>query len=174
MTVVRSLGQLIPRVDNLAFLAETAVVVGDVEIGALASIWYGAVLRGDVGAIAIGERTNIQDNVCIHMTHAVSNTTVGGDVIVGHGAVLHGALIEDHALVGINSIVMDNARIGEGAWVAAGSVVPPGMIVPAHTLVRGAPARVVRPVKEAEKSWAKQAVERYLELARLHRSAVTV
>lgn len=173
MAVVRALGKTRPVIESSAFLAETAVVVGDVHVGECASIWYGAVLRGDVGTIRVGARSNIQDNACIHMTHGVSNAEIGDNVIVGHGAVIHGAVVESHALVGISAVLMDNARIGEGAWVAAGSVVPPGMIVPPGMLVRGSPAREIRPVKEEETRWAQEAIQRYLGLAERHALSVS-
>ncbi len=158
-----------PVVAETAYLADSATLIGAVQIAEEASVWFGAVLRGDVGKIVVGPRTNIQDNACLHMTHTVSDTVLGSDVIVGHNAVLHGALVGDGALIGIGSIVMDNARIGAGAWVAAGSVVPPGMEVPEGVLVRGSPARVARPVREQERVWAAGAVRRYLDLAAAYR-----
>ena len=151
------------------FIADNATLVGEVAVGDEASIWYGAVLRGDVGRIVIGSRTNVQDNATIHMTHQVSHAVLGADVIVGHNAVIHGALIEDAVLIGMSSVVLDNARVGAGSWVAAGSVVPPNFIVPPGMLVRGSPAKVVREVRADEREWARQGVLRYVELARQHR-----
>src|SRR5690606_36935059 len=118
VAVIRAYKSRAPRFAPGVFVAESASIVGDVELGAEASVWYGAVLRGDVGRIGIGARTNIQDNACIHMTHQVSDALIGDDVIVAHNVVLHGAIIEAGALVGMNAVVMDNARIGAGAWVA--------------------------------------------------------
>ena len=119
-----------PIVHPDAFVASTASVLGDVEIEADASIWFGAVLRGDMGKIRIGARSNIQDNATVHMTHEVSDAIIGCDVLVGHNAVIHGAIVEDETLIGMGSIVMDNARVGKGAWVAAGTLVPPRTVIP--------------------------------------------
>jgi carbonic anhydrase/acetyltransferase-like protein (isoleucine patch superfamily) len=151
------------------FVADTATVVGAVEVADQVSIWYGAVLRGDVGRISIGARTNVQDNATIHMTHRQSDALIGSDVIIGHNAVVHGATVEDAALIGMQSVVLDNARIGAGSWVAAGSLVPPNLVVPPGVLVRGSPAKIVRELTLEERAWARDAASRYVELARQHR-----
>jgi gamma-carbonic anhydrase len=169
VAVIRAFGQAHPRFGQRVFVADTAAITGDVELADDVSVWYGAVLRGDVGKIRIGARTNIQDNACLHMTHEVSDTVVGADVIIGHNVVLHGAIVEDNALIGMNAVVMDNAVVGEGSWIAAGSVVPPKLVIPPRSLVRGSPGRVVRPIKDEEQAWAKDAIERYLGLAREHK-----
>jgi carbonic anhydrase/acetyltransferase-like protein (isoleucine patch superfamily) len=169
MAVIRGFGSEHPRFGQRVFVADTAAITGAVELADDVSIWYGAVLRGDVGKIRIGARTNIQDNACVHMTHEVSDAVVGADVIVGHNAVLHGAIVEDGALIGMNAVVMDNAVVGAGAWVAAGSVVPPKLVIPARSLVRGSPARVVRLINDEERAWASDAIQRYLGLAREHK-----
>lgn len=171
MAVIRAYKDRKPRFGDGVFVAESASIIGDVELGADVSIWYGAVLRGDVGRIIIGPRTNVQDNACIHMTHQVSDAVIGSDVIIAHNVVVHGAVIEDGALIGMNAVVMDNACIGAGAWVAAGSVVPPNMRVAPGTLVRGSPARPGRPVRDEEREWARGAIARYLDLAAEHRKA---
>ncbi len=171
MAVIRAFGSAAPRFGSEVFVADTATVIGDVEVGDGVSLWYGAVLRGDVGRIRIGARTNIQDNASVHMTHQVSDALIGSDVIVGHNAVVHGAIIEDGALVGMHAVVMDNARLGAGSWVAAGSVVPPNLVVPPNVLVRGSPAKVVRELRPEEREWARGGVLRYLDLAREHRRA---
>jgi carbonic anhydrase/acetyltransferase-like protein (isoleucine patch superfamily) len=158
-----------PLVHPDAFVASTASVLGDVEIDADASIWFGAVLRGDMGKIRVGARSNIQDNATVHMTHEVSDAIIGCDVIVGHNAVIHGALIEDEALIGMGAIVMDNARVGKGAWVAAGTLVPPRTVIPPGALyVAGGVKREVRP---EERAWLLGAILRYIELGRRHRAA---
>jgi len=169
MALVKSLGDKVPRIAPSAFLAETAVVVGDVEIGEGASIWYGAVLRGDVGRIKVGARSNVQDLACIHMTGGLSHTEIGEDVTIGHGAILHGGRIGRGALIGMGSVVLDNAEIGEESIVAAGSVVPPEMKVPARVLVRGVPAKVVRELTEEERREGRRGALVYLDLAELHR-----
>jgi carbonic anhydrase/acetyltransferase-like protein (isoleucine patch superfamily) len=169
MAVIRGFASSAPAFGADVFIADTASIVGDVELADQVSVWYGAVLRGDVGKIRIGARTNIQDNASVHMTHAVSDALIGNDVIIGHNAVVHGARVGDRVLIGMGAVVMDNAELGEGCWVAAGSVVPAGAVVPSYTLVRGAPARVARPISEAERTWAEEAVVRYLALAREHK-----
>lgn len=170
MAVIRAFKGEAPKLGSEVFVADNATLVGAVEVGDQASIWYGAVLRGDVGRIVVGARTNVQDNATIHMTHHVSDAFVGCDVIVGHNAVIHGATIEDGVLIGMQSVVLDNARVGAGSWVAAGSVVPPNLVVPPGVLVRGSPAKVVRDLKPEEREWAKRGVLRYLGLAREHRA----
>lgn len=164
--MVRGFGSHTPYLHPSVFVAHTASVLGDVEMAEDSSVWFGAVLRGDMGKIRIGARTNIQDNATVHMTHEVSNAVVGADVIVGHNAVIHGALIEDEVLIGMGSVVMDNAQIGKGAWVAAGTLVPPRTVIPAGALfMNGAVKRDVRP---EERAWLLDAIARYVELARLH------
>jgi len=170
MAIIRAHAGHAPAFGRDVFVADNATVVGAVVVGDEASLWYGVVLRGDVGRIVVGPRTNIQDNATIHMTHGVSDALVGADVIVGHNVVIHGAIIEDGALIGMQSVVLDNARVGAGSWVAAGSVVPPNFVVPPGVLVRGSPAKVVRELRAEEHEWARQGVLRYIELAREHRA----
>jgi carbonic anhydrase/acetyltransferase-like protein (isoleucine patch superfamily) len=157
-----------PIVHPDAFVASTASVLGDVEIDADASIWFGAVLRGDMGKIRVGARSNIQDNATVHMTHDVSDAFVGCDVIVGHNAVIHGAIVEDEALIGMGSIVMDNARVSKGAWVAAGTLVPPRTVIPPGMLYMA--GGIKRKVRSEEQAWLKDAILRYVELGRRHRA----
>lgn len=161
-----------PKLGRNVFVAPTAVVTGDVELGDDANVWFGAVLRGDVGSIRIGPRTNIQDLACVHVTGATAdgaaqaNAVVGADVTVGHNAVLHGCTVGDGCLIGMGSIVLDHARIGERAVVAAGTLVPPNMVVPPRTLVRGSPARVVGEASAAQEKLGLAGAEHYVELAR--------
>lgn len=170
MAVIGPFLDQVPRLAPGVFVAATAAVIGDVELGPEVSIWYGAVLRGDVGRIRIGARTNVQDNATVHMTWEQSDALIGSDVVIGHNAVIHGAVIEDHALIGIGAVVLDNARVEEGAWVAAGSVVPPRAVVPKGMLFRGSPATALRPVRDEERAWAREAIQRYLRLAEAHRA----
>jgi carbonic anhydrase/acetyltransferase-like protein (isoleucine patch superfamily) len=157
-----------PRIDERAFLAESAVVTGDVVVGPEASVWYGAVLRGDVGRIRIGPRTNLQDLVVVHTTRNVSEALVGEEVTVGHRAIIHGATVSAGALIGMGSIILDQAEIGEEALVAAGTLVPPGMVVPAGVMVRGHPAKVIRPLTPEERARARQSAAHYVELGRAY------
>lgn len=165
--MIRAFGTHQPKLHSDVFVADTARVLGDVELEADVSIWFGAVLRGDMGKIRVGARSNIQDNATVHMTHELSDAMIGCDVIVGHNAIIHGAIVEDEALIGMGSIVMDNARVGRGAWVAAGSIVPPKTVIPPRALfINGA---VKREVKPEERTWLLDAIKRYVELGRAHR-----
>jgi len=166
--IVRPYRGIQPRLGNGVYLAPTAALVGDIELGDESSVWYGAVLRGDVGKIRIGRRTNVQDLACVHMTLGVSDAIIGDEVTVGHHANIHGAVIEDGALIGIGSILLDNAVIGSEAWVGAGALVPAGMKVPARTLVMGQPARIVRELDEKDYLLGRKLAERYVGVAREH------
>jgi len=153
-----------PVLGSRVFLAPTSVVVGDVELGEDVSVWFQTVVRGDVHRIRVGRRTNLQDLVVVHVTHGTGPTTIGEDVTVGHGAVIHAATIGDRCLIGIRAVVLDGARIGEGSIVGAGALVPPGMEVPAGSVVMGVPARVVRPATEADRKMILELGRRYLEV----------
>jgi gamma-carbonic anhydrase len=168
--IVRPYRGIAPRLAPSVYVAPTASVIGDVEIGEDSSVWYGAVLRGDVGRIRIGQRTNVQDLACLHMSLDQSHAVIGDDVTIGHNAVIHGAVVEAGALIGIGAILLDNAVIGSEAMVAAGAVVPPKMVVPPRTLARGQPARIVRDLTEEEWRLGKKLAERYVGVARDHRS----
>jgi carbonic anhydrase/acetyltransferase-like protein (isoleucine patch superfamily) len=167
--VIRPFGGKTPRVDEAAFVATSAMVIGDVAIGAGSSIWYGAVLRGDVESIRIGRETSIQDNTVIHVDSSGFSTVVGDRVTVGHGVVLHGCRIGDNALIGIGSFVLNGAEVGEGAMIGAGSLVTPGTKIPPGMLAIGSPARVKRPLTEEEKRHVQEGVEIYIRLGREHR-----
>jgi len=169
MAVIRSFGGKTPQIAADAFIAENATIIGDVEIGPGASIWYGAVLRGDVGAIRIGARSNIQDLACVHMTTDLSNAIIGEDVVVGHGAIIHGAMIGNGSLIGMGSILLDNAEIGENCIVGAGAFVPARLKIPAFSLVLGSPAKVVRELREGERNTGKIGAKEYQELALRYR-----
>lgn len=157
--------------DPTAWLAPGAIVVGDVEIGAESSIWYGTVVRGDVNSIRVGRRTNVQDQCVLHVTAERFPCVVGDEVTVGHRAVVHGCTVEDGALIGIGAVVLDGARVGSDAWVAAGALVPPGAVVPDGTLAVGVPARVRRTLDAAERAEQRRRTLRYVETARLHAEA---
>ena len=150
MALIKSVRGFTPKFGNDCFLAENATIIGDVTMGDECSIWYGAVLRGDVNTIKLGNRVNIQDNSTIHTLYEKSVTVIGNDVSVGHNVVIHGATIHDMALIGMGSVILDNAEIGEGAIVAAGSVVLGGTKVGAHELWAGAPAKFKKKVDPAQ------------------------
>jgi carbonic anhydrase/acetyltransferase-like protein (isoleucine patch superfamily) len=164
-------GGTLPRVHADAWLAPGVVVIGDVEIGAGSSLWFGTVVRGDVHAIRIGARTNLQDHSVVHVTAGRFGTQIGDEVTVGHRAVVHGCQVRDGALVGIGSIVLDGADVGEEAWVAAGAVVSPGTKIPPRTLVRGVPARIVRTLGADETALQRQRTLEYVATARRYAEA---
>jgi len=152
----------IPTLGQGVFLATNATLVGKVVLGDGCSVWFGAVLRGDVGSITVGARTNIQDLTMVHMTLDVSNTRIGDDVTIGHSAVLHGCEIGDRCLVGMGAILLDNVKVGEECVIGAGALLPQRMVVPPRSLVLGRPARVVRQVNEDERRMGLEGAERYL------------
>lgn len=146
MALIRSVRGFTPRFGRDPFLAETAVVIGDVVTGDQCSVWYNAVVRGDVHSIRIGDRVNIQDGAVLHCTYERAALTIGNDVSIGHNAIVHGCTIHDKVLVGMGAIVMDHAVIGEGSVIAAGAVVLQHTIVEPGSLMAGVPARRVRAV----------------------------
>jgi len=169
-----------PRIAADAFIAESAVIVGDVEIGPGASIWYGCVLRGDVNSIRIGAGTNLQDGTIVHCNHDRTGdyrqtgggepTRIGAGVVVGHMALLHACTVGDGAFIGMRSVVLDRAVVQGGGMLAAGAVLTPGKTVPAGELWAGTPARIMRAMSEAERAESSYIVEHYKELARMHAS----
>jgi len=148
MALLRTLNGIAPVFGSDCFLAETAVVIGDVVMGDQCSVWYNAVIRGDVNRIRIGDRTNIQDLAMLHCTYERAALTIGSDVSIGHGAIVHGCTIHDKVLIGMGAIVMDHAVIGEGSVIAAGAVVLQGSHIEPGSLVTGVPGKRVREVGE--------------------------
>ena len=160
-----------PRVHPTAFVAPTAVLIGDVEVGPEASVWFGAVLRGDHPAhgIRIGARTSVQDNCVLHVSER-GPTVVGDEVTVGHGSVFESCEIRRGCLIGMNAVVLHGALIDEYSLVAALSVVSEGMQVPRSTLVAGVPARVRKELTGESASWVKDSAGHYVELSRSYLS----
>jgi len=156
-----------PRVDPSAFVAPTAVLIGDVEVGPESSIWFGAVLRGDNGPIRVGARSSIQDNSVIHVT---SGTYIGDDVTIGHAAVMEDCTIEAKALIGSNAVLLNGSRIGAGSLVAAGSVVGERFVVPPNVLVAGAPAKIKKQIEGEARRWIEIASDEYVHLSRSYLS----
>lgn len=152
-----------PRIGARVFVAESAAIIGDVEIGDDSSIWFGVVLRGDVHRIRIGARTNIQDNSVLHVTAASWPTTLADEVTVGHGAIVHGCTVERGALIGMGSRVLDGAHVGELALVGAGALVAEGMKIPPRTLAVGVPARVKRDLTADEIARLEQSWKNYVD-----------
>ena len=160
-----------PRVHESAWIAPGATLVGDVEIGAESSVWYGCVLRGDVHGIRVGARSNLQDGCVVHVTAGRFAAELGDEVTVGHRAVVHGCRVGDGALIGIGAVVLDGAEIGAEALVAAGALVAPGTRVAPGMLVLGAPARPVRALSAEERAEQRTRTLRYVETARSHARA---
>lgn len=149
------------------YLADTARVLGEVEIGRDVSIWYGVAIRGDVAKVTIGAGTNVQDNAVIHCDSGVPNT-IGANVTIGHGAIVHGCSVGEGTLIGMGATVLGRTVIGRECLIAAGAVVPPGTEVPDGMLVVGVPGKIARPITEKERQYLRWLGPRYVELARLH------
>lgn len=164
-----------PAIAASAFVAETAVVIGDVTIGEQASIWYGCVLRGDGNFIRVGARTNIQDGTIVHVNHereraAGTRTIIGADVTIGHMALIHACTLEDGCFIGMQACVMDGVVVESGAMVAAGALVTPGKRVKRGELWGGSPAKLMRKLTESELNYFSYTVEHYVEMAESYRN----
>lgn len=159
-----------PRIDPDAWVAPTATVIGDAAVAAGASVFYGAVLRADISSITVGHRTNLQDQVVVHADPG-HPAVIGDDVTVGHGAILHGCTIEDGCLIGMGAIVLNGAVVGAGSLVAAGALVLGDQVVPPRSLLAGSPAKVRRPLTDAEVAANLDSAVRYAALAARHRAA---
>jgi carbonic anhydrase/acetyltransferase-like protein (isoleucine patch superfamily) len=151
-----------PRLAASAFIAESADLIGDVEIGENSSVWFASVLRGDIDPIRVGESSNIQDGTIVH-TMLGSPTVVGNWVTVGHRAVLHGCTIEDHCLIGMGAVLLTNSRVGEGSIVAAGALVLENTVIPPRSLYLGFPARFQRQLTDSDRAFIDMHARHYLE-----------
>lgn len=163
MAIIKPYKGIYPKIHPTVFVAENAVIIGDVEIGADSSIWYGAVIRGDVNYIRIGERTNIQDGTIIHVDHKKYPTIIGSNVTVGHKVMLHACTVEDYCLIGMSATVMDGVVVGKQSIVAAGAVVPPGKIIEPQSLWAGVPAKFIRKLTDEELTWLEKSAENYVK-----------
>jgi carbonic anhydrase/acetyltransferase-like protein (isoleucine patch superfamily) len=159
-------GDVEPNIDLTVFIAESADVIGQVEIGRESSIWFQSVIRGDVEKIQIGERSNIQDRCVLHVTRGDASLRIGDEVTVGHGAILHGCHVADRCLIGMGAILMDHVKIGEGSMVAAGALVPPHKEFPPNSLILGHPAQRVREVRSRETAWILESSKNYVQDAK--------
>ena len=157
-----------PVIADSAFVAPNGTVIGRVTLGERASVFYGAVLRGDMDAIDVGDDTNLQDNVTVHVDHGTP-ATIGARVSVGHAAVLHGCTIEDDCLIGMSATVLNRAVVGSGSLVAAGSVVLEGTVIPPRSLVAGVPAKVRREITDEEFAKIQRNADSYLTLSAAHK-----
>ncbi|WP_103019143.1 gamma carbonic anhydrase family protein [Salinibacter altiplanensis] len=157
-----------PTYDGTNYVADTAVLVGDVVLGRKASIWHHCTLRGDVNWIRVGAETNVQDHTVVHVTHGTAPTDIGARVTIGHGAIVHGCTVEDEVLVGMGATLLDHAVIGRHSIVGAQALVTKGTRVPPRSLVLGQPAEVVRSLTDEEVAGIAEGAERYLRYGAVH------
>lgn len=157
---------VMPRIHPSAFIAENAVIVGDVEIGADSSVWYGCTIRGDVNNITIGQRTNIQDHTMIHVSSTTQGTYIGDDVTVGHAALLHACTIGNRVLIGMQACVMDDVSIADDVILAAGALITPGKAVPTRQLWGGRPAKYMRDLSTEDIDFLPFSARRYVGVAK--------
>ncbi len=158
-----------PKLGKNVFVEQSARVIGDVIIGEDSSIWFNAVVRGDVNYIRIGQRTNVQDNSVLHVTKDTCPLYVGSDVTVGHNVVLHGCRVRDRCLIGMGAVILDNAEIGEDSLVGAGALVTERTVIPQRSLVIGSPAKVVRELTDAEVARIARSAVNYIDYASNYR-----
>lgn len=158
-----------PDLHESAFMAEGACVIGDVSIGAHSSVWFNTVVRGDVCPVRIGEKTSVQDNATLHVTHDTGPLNIGSNVTIGHGAVLHACTVKDHVLIGMGAILLDDCVIEPYSIVAAGSLVRQGFTVPSGMLVAGVPAKVMRPITDSERQTIDESPENYVRYVQNYR-----
>ena len=158
-----------PNIDPSAFIADYATVTGDVTIGAETSVWFNAVIRGDVAPTIIGNRVSIQDLSCLHQSPN-NPLIIEDEVTVGHQVTLHGCTIRKRALIGMGSIILDGAEIGEGAFIGAGSLVPPGKKIPPNSLAMGRPAKVVREVNAEDREDMDRIIREYVEKGQYYKT----
>lgn len=168
--MIKSFQNTRPKVDETAYVADDAIIIGDVEIGAEASVWHGSILRGDVNFIRIGARTNVQDGTIIHVSRETHATVLEDEITVGHRVTLHGCHIETGCLIGIGAIVLDGVRVGRHSLVAAGSLLTPNTQIPPRSLVMGSPARVKRGLSDAEVKDLERFWRNYVELSRVYKN----
>ena len=162
--MIRSFNNIFPKVHQTAFVTDDAIVIGDVEIGEDASVWFGSIVRGDVNYIRIGARTNIQDGTVIHVSSRTHPTILEEEITVGHRVTLHGCHVERRCLIGIGSILMDGVRVGAQSLVGAGSLLTPGTQISPRSLVLGSPARVKRELTDDELAFLDRSWRNYVEL----------
>jgi carbonic anhydrase/acetyltransferase-like protein (isoleucine patch superfamily) len=167
--VIHAYRGISPKLHPTVFAVESAQIIGDVEIGKDSSIWYNAVIRGDVNTIRIGERTNIQDGCLLHVRHKQFPLHIGNNVTMGHGAIAHACTIGDTCLIGMGAIVLDNAKINSYTLVAAGAVVLNNTVVPEGVLVAGVPAKVVRPLTQQERTMLEESAQNYVDYVKTYR-----
>lgn len=162
MPVILPVKGVSPNLPDSCFIAENATIVGDVILGENCSVWFNAIIRGDVNFIRIGDYTNIQDGVVIHCTYKKAGTTIGNYVSIGHNALVHGCTLEDHVLIGMGAIIMDHAVVEEFVIIAAGAVVLENTICESGYLYAGIPAKKIKPITEEQRAMLKQLPHNYV------------
>jgi len=162
MPLIISVKGTLPRIGRECFLAENATVVGDVVLGDNCSVWFNAVIRGDVNYIRIGNNTNIQDGAVIHCTYQKASTTIGNNVSIGHNALVHGCILQDHVLIGMGAIVMDHAVVEEFCIIAAGAIVLENTVCESGYLYAGIPARKIKPLSNEQRDMLKRLPQNYI------------
>jgi len=167
--VIESFQNFHPKIHETAFVAESAIVIGDVEIGERSSVWFGSILRGDVNHIRIGNRTNIQDGSIIHVSSKTHPTVIEDEITLGHRVTLHGCHVETGCLIGIGAIILDGVRIGRNSLVAAGSLVTPNTKISPRSLVMGSPARVKRELTDDEIYNQSRFWQNYTDLLKIYK-----
>lgn len=167
--MIRNYEQNTPKIDESCFIADSSDVIGKVTLGENSSVWYGAVIRGDVASITIGQRTNIQDNVTVHVA-TNHNTIIGDDVTVGHNAIVHGCSIGNRVLIGMGAIVLDGAVIEDDVIIGAGALIPPGKTIPRRSLVVGSPGKVVRTIDDEAVEGLIESANKYVQEAIKHKN----
>ena len=172
--MIRSFGGVMPQIHETAYIDESAVVIGDVHIGAESSVWCNVTIRGDCYYIRIGNRSNVQDNSVIHVTNGTHATILEDDVTIGHSVTLHGCYIERGCLIGIGAIILDDARIGEYSLVAAGSLITPGTKIPPRSLVMGSPAKVKRQLTDVEAANLDYFWQNYVEFTKQYQEEASL
>jgi len=164
--MIRPFNSILPKIHETAFVTDDAIVIGDVEIGADSSVWFGSIIRGDVNFIRIGERTNIQDATVIHVSSKTHSTVLEDEITVGHRVTLHGCHVESGCLIGIGATLMDGVRVGLNSLVAADTLLTPGTQIPPYSLVLGSPGRVKRSLTADELAYLDRSWRNYIELKR--------
>lgn len=158
-----------PKIHPTVFIVESAIIIGDVEIGEHSSIWFNAVIRGDVNYIRIGDRTNIQDLCMLHVTKNTHPLILGSDITVGHSVTLHGCTIKDRCLIGMGAVILDGAVVGEDCIIGAGALVTEGAVIPPGTLAVGMPAKPKRDLTDAEKARIRQSAQNYIDYSNTYK-----
>ena len=163
MAVVKPYKGTFPKIHPSVYMSDNVYVIGDVEIGEDSSLWFGAVVRGDVNYIRIGKRTNIQDNSVVHVTHDTGPTIVGDNVTVGHRVILHGCVLGNNILVGMGAILMDGVEVEDHVIIGAGALVTQNKKIPSGVLVAGVPAKVIRDLREEEIRMIEESAQNYVQ-----------